>query len=114
MTSGIGAVIYPVTDLARAKNLYGKLLGVAPYKDEVYYVGFRVGDQEVGLDPSGHRRGIAGPVACLDVANIAESLNHVLAAGAEAQKAITDVGDGKLIATVKDADGNLIGCVQAP
>ena len=30
MTSGIRTVIYPVKDLAQAKTLYGKLLGVAP------------------------------------------------------------------------------------
>lgn len=53
MTSGISTVIYPVKDLARAKTLYGKLLGVAPSMDEAYYVGFSVGDQEVGLDPHG-------------------------------------------------------------
>lgn len=27
---------------------------------------------------------------------------------------VTDVGDGKLIATVSDADGNLIGLLQMP
>ena len=62
MTSGIRIVIYPVKDLARAKTLYGKLLGVAPYMDEPYYVGFRVGDQEVGLDHRGHSQGMTGPV----------------------------------------------------
>jgi hypothetical protein len=55
MTSGIKTVIYPVTDLARAKTLYGTLVGVAPYVDKAYYVGFRVGDQEIGLDPTATR-----------------------------------------------------------
>jgi extradiol dioxygenase family protein len=54
--------IYPVKDLAQAKTLYGKLLGVAPYMDEACYVGFRVGDQEVGLDPRGHSQGMTGSV----------------------------------------------------
>jgi hypothetical protein len=35
-------------------------------------------------------------------------------AGAEAQQAIKDVGGGKLIASVKDADGNIIGLIQSP
>jgi catechol 2,3-dioxygenase-like lactoylglutathione lyase family enzyme len=56
MTSGIRTVIYPVKDLARAKTLYGKLLGVAPSMDEPYYVGFRVGDQDIGLDPTATAR----------------------------------------------------------
>lgn len=51
MTEGMTTIIYPVRDIAQAKELYSKLLGVEPYADEVYYVGFRVGGQEVGLDP---------------------------------------------------------------
>ena len=38
MTSGIKTVIYPVKDLARAKSLYGVVLGVEPYMDEAYYL----------------------------------------------------------------------------
>lgn len=41
MTAEMKTVIVPVRDLERAKTLYGKLLGVAPYADEAYYVGFR-------------------------------------------------------------------------
>jgi predicted enzyme related to lactoylglutathione lyase len=35
-------------------------------------------------------------------------------AGAETQQAINDVGGGKLIASVKDTDGNIIGLIQSP
>jgi predicted enzyme related to lactoylglutathione lyase len=113
MTSGIKTVIYPVKDLGRAKTLYGKLLGVAPYVDAAYYVGFRIGDQEIGLDPHGHQ-GMTGPVGCWHVDDIKESLKVLLAAGAVAQQAIRDVGGGKLTASVKDADGNIIALVQSP
>ena len=114
MTSGMRTVIYPVKDLAQAKTLYGKLLGVAPYADEAYYVGFRVGGQDVGLDPHGHSKGMTGPVGYWHVDDIEESLKLLLDAGAEAQQAIKDVGGGKLIASVKDADGNIIGLIQSP
>lgn len=114
MTSGISTIIYPVQDLARAKALYGKLLGVAPYADEAYYVGFRVGDQEVGLDPNGHGQGMTGPVGYLQVDDIQESLKLLLDAGAQTQRAVSDVGGGKLIATVRDADGNVTGLIQSP
>jgi predicted enzyme related to lactoylglutathione lyase len=114
MTSGIRTFIYPVKDLAQAKTLYGKLLGVVPYADEAYYVGFRVGDQEVGLDPHGHSRGMTGPVGYWHVDDIKESLKLLLDAGAETQQAVRDVGGGQLIATVKDADGNVIGLLQSP
>ena len=46
--------------------------------------------------------------------DIKESLQLLLDAGAEAQQAINDVGGGKLIASVKDADGNIIGLIQSP
>src|SRR5712692_2222641 len=108
MTSGLPTVIYPVTDLPRA------LLGVAPYADEAYYVGFRVGDQELGLDPNGHSQGMTGPVGYWEVDDIEETLAQLLAAGAEEQQAIRDVGGGKLIASVKDADGNITGLMQSP
>ena len=54
MTEGIKTFIYPVKDLAKAKTLYSELLGVEPYMDEPYYVGFNVEGQDVGLDPHGH------------------------------------------------------------
>jgi len=38
MNQGIRTVIYPVKDIAQAKTLYSKLLGVEPYVDEPYYV----------------------------------------------------------------------------
>src|SRR3989454_150127 len=109
MNQGIRTVIYPVKDIAQAKALYSKLLGVEPYADEAYYVGFRVGDQEIGLDPNGHSQGMTGPVGYWDVDYIEESLKLLLDAGAEAQQAIRDVGGGKLIASVKDARGNITG-----
>jgi len=51
MTEGIRTIIYPVKDIAQAKTLYSRLLGVKPYMDEAYYVAFSVGGQDVGLDP---------------------------------------------------------------
>jgi predicted enzyme related to lactoylglutathione lyase len=114
MTSGISTVIYPVKDLAQAKALYSKLLGVEPYADEVYYVGFRVGDQEIGLDPHGHNQGVTGPVGYVEVDDIKQSLEVLMDAGAEVRQAVRDVGGGKLIATVSDADGNVTGLMQSP
>ena len=55
MNQGIRTVIYPVKDIGRGKTLFSNLLGVAPYADTAYYVGFRVRDQEIGLDPNGHK-----------------------------------------------------------
>ncbi|HCT81172.1 MAG TPA: glyoxalase [Micromonosporaceae bacterium] len=112
MISDMKTIIYPVKDLANAKTLYSKLLGVAPEMDEPYYVGFIAAGLDVGLDPHGHGKGMAGPVAYWHVDNIEESLKELLEAGAQAHEATKDVGGGKLIASVKDADGNIIGLIQ--
>jgi len=114
MSRGIRTLIYPVKDLARAKTLYSKLLGVGPVMDEAYYVGFRVGDQEIGLDPHGHDQGMTGPVGYCHVDDIRKNLQLLLDAGAQVQHEVRDVGGGKLIASVRDPDGNVTGLVQSP
>jgi len=114
MNQGIRTVIYPVKDIAQAKTLYSKLLGVEPYADEAYYVGFRVGDQEIGLDPNGHNQGMTGPVGYFHVSDIKQSLQALLDAGAHTQQEVKDVGGGKLTALARDADNNVIGLVQSP
>jgi predicted enzyme related to lactoylglutathione lyase len=113
MSQGIGTFIYPVKDIAQAKTLYTKLLGVGPYMDEAYYVGFRVGDQEIGLDPHGHVQGMTGPVGYWHVADIRKNLQLLLDAGARAQQEVKDVGGGRLIASVRDTDGNVLGLTQS-
>jgi len=113
MTSGIRTFIYPVKDLPRARALYSKLSGVKPDMDEAYYVAFSVEDQHIGLDPNGHSQGMMGPVGYWHVDDVKKTLKTLLDAGAEVQQEIKDVGGGKLIASVKDADGNVIGLIQA-
>jgi predicted enzyme related to lactoylglutathione lyase len=109
---GLSLLRFPVKDMAAAKKLYGSLLGVAPYMDEPYYAGFRTGDLEIGLDPNGHKAGMTVPVGYWRVDDIDRTLQSLLDAGAQSQQAITDVGGGKRIASVTDADGNVIGLVQ--
>src|SRR5437870_9757707 len=111
MNQGIRTVIYPVKEIARAKTLYRTLLGIEPYTDQAYYVGFRVGDQEIGLDLNGHK---AGMTSYYNVDDIKQSLQSLLGVGAQMQQEIKDVGGGRLIAAVKDEDGNIIVLSQAP
>jgi len=114
MNQGIRTIIYPVKDIAQAKALYTTLLGVEPAMDEAYYVGYRVGDQDIGLDPNGHAKGLTGPVGYCDVDDIKTRLQRLLDAGAQSVQEIHDVGGGKLIASVRDADGNILGLLQSP
>jgi predicted enzyme related to lactoylglutathione lyase len=112
VTHGIKLIVYPVKDLAQAKALFGALLGVEPYADAPYYVGYRVGDQEIGLDPNGHQQGVTGPLPYVHVDDIEASLQGLVDAGAQVEKEVSDVGGGRLIARVRDADGNMIGLMQ--
>ena len=102
-------IVYPAKELASTKQIFSKFLGVEPYADSAYYVGFRVGDLEIGLDPNAPN---AGPVAYIDVADIKSSIQEMLALGATLQQDVKSVGGGLLIASVKDRDGNLLGFRQ--
>jgi predicted enzyme related to lactoylglutathione lyase len=114
MAQSIKLIVYPVKDITASKILYSKLLGVEPYVDTAYYVGFGIGELEIGLDPNAHRKGVTSPIGYVDVTDIIGSLQTLLDAGAQVQQEIQDVGGGMLIATVKDADGNILGLRQAP
>ena len=112
MASGLGSILYPVKDVAHAKALYSTLLGMEPHSDAPYYVGFRVGDLEIGLVPNGHDQGMTGPVGYFAVDDINQRLEQLVAAGATVQQQPRNVGGGRLVALVKDADGNDVGLIQ--
>ena len=111
MNQGIKTIIYPVQDIGRATAIYTKLLGVTPQVESPHYVGFNVGDQHIGLDPNFHK---SGAVGYYHVSNINESLQLLLDTGARAEQDVRDVGGGRLVASVRDPEGNLIGLIQDP
>jgi catechol 2,3-dioxygenase-like lactoylglutathione lyase family enzyme len=114
MTSGIRTITYPVKDLDAAKALYTELLGVAPYVDQPYYVGFRPAEgPEIGLDPNGHTQGLTAPVTYWHTDDIKAAIAALVEAGAAEEQAVRDVGAGNLTATVRDADGNVTGLFQS-
>ena len=110
MAKGINLLVYPVNDIEKATTFYSTFLGVEPYAQSPYYVGYRVGDQEIGLDPNSK----VGPVAYTDVEDIKASLEEMTNAGAEIVQDVTDVASGLLVAQVKDPDGNVVGLRQQP
>jgi predicted enzyme related to lactoylglutathione lyase len=109
---GIKTVLHPVTDLTAAKAVYTALLGVQPQADSPYYVGYDVADQHIGLLPGGGPQGMTSPVAYWHVADIEATLAAVTAAGAIVKEPAHDVGGGRLVATVTDTDGNVLGLLQ--
>lgn len=109
MTKGIKTVLYPVKDIAQATTVFSKLLGVESYANQPYYVGFKVDDQDIGLVPNNPEAGVA---AFFHVDDIKNSLQILLDAGAQIIQDIKNVGHGRLIASVKDKDSNIIGLIQ--
>ena len=111
-TQGIKTVLHPVSDLAAAKAVYSALLGVSPLADESYYVGYEVEGQHIGLVPGGGQQGMTAPVVYWQVPDIEAKLAEVTAAGATVHEPAHDVGGGRLVATVTDPDGNVLGLLQ--
>src|SRR5881394_1550855 len=111
-TQGIKTVLHPVSDLAKAKPVYAALLGVAPEADSSYYVGFEAEGQHIGLVPGGGPQGLTSPVAYWHVPDIEAKIADVTAAGATVHEPVRDVGGGRLVATVTDPDGNVLGLLQ--
>jgi predicted enzyme related to lactoylglutathione lyase len=113
-TEGIKTVLHPVSDLAQAKAVYAALLGIQPQHDAPYYVGFDAQGQHIGLVPNGGPQGMTSPVAYWHVPDIEAKLAEVTAAGATVKESPRDVGGGRLVATVTDPDGNVLGLLQDP
>ena len=113
-TQGIKTVLHPVSDLEKAKAVYTALIGQPPQTDAPYYVGFDVAGQHVGLVPAGGPQAMTSPVAYWHVSDIEAKLAEVIAAGATVKDAPRDVGGGRLVATVTDPDGNVLGLLQDP
>ncbi len=111
-TQGIKTVLHPVTDLAKAKEVYTALLGSPPQADESYYVGYEAEGQHIGLVPGGASQGMTSPVAYWHVSGIEAKLAEVTAAGANVKEPPHDVGGGRLVATFTDPDGNVLGLLQ--
>jgi len=111
-TQGIKTVLHPVSDLAAAKTMYTALLGVAPEADGPYYVGFEAAGQHIGLVPGGGPQGMTSPVAYWHVPDIEAKLAEITAAGATVKEPVHNVGGGRLVATVADPDGNILGLLQ--
>src|SRR6187397_895317 len=101
---GSANIVVPVSDVASAAAHYSAVLGVEPYANETYYAGFHVGDFEVGLVPAGSRSG----ATFVEVAD----LDAAVAAAGKAGSVVEqphDVGGGRRVAVVADADGFELG-----
>ena len=109
MAENIKIIVYPAKDLNAGKKFFNTFLGVEPYVDSAYYVGYKANELEIGLDPNGK-----AVIAYIDVQDIKKSLQTLLDSGASIYKDVKEVGGGLLIAQVKDTNGNVLGLRQGP
>jgi len=116
MIKGLGTVIYPVTDVNRAKAWYAQAFQQQPYFDEPFYVGFDIAGYELGLDPN-MTEGRPGPgsgLAYWRVDDIDAAVRHFVSSGASLVSPAKEVGGDIKVATVADPFGNPIGLLQNP
>lgn len=111
---GLRTLSFEVDDLDAAKRFYTEVLGVAPYFDQPFYVGFDVEGYEVGLRPAeGERRpGLGGVTGYLGVDDVEAELARVVALGARVHEPAQDVGEGIVVASVVDPFGNVLGLIK--
>lgn len=115
MFLGLRTAIYQVPDIDAAKAWYAKAVGVAPYFDQPFYVGFNVGGYELGLQPdTPAKTAVENVVAYWGVADAQAAFDHLLKSGATANGAVQDVGEGIKVATVRDPYGNVFGLIENP
>jgi len=106
MANSIKLIVYPTKDVAATKRLLNTFLGTEPYVDGEWYVGYKVGDMEVGIDPNGK-----AVIAYTDTDDIQASLKSLTDAGATVAMEPKDVGGGLMVAQV-ELDGNILGLRQ--
>ena len=113
---GLRTALYHAPDLAKAKAWYAEVLGIAPYFDEPFYVGFNVAGYELGLDPdpSTTPGGSGGVVVYWGVPDAAAGLERLRSLGATARFGVQEVGGGIKVATVLDPFGNIFGIIENP
>jgi catechol 2,3-dioxygenase-like lactoylglutathione lyase family enzyme len=109
---GLRTVIYPAPDLAAARSWWTEFLGMEPYFDKPFYVGFSPGGYELGLLPDADPA--SGALTYWGVDDVAGAVVAALTAGASEHGPPTDVGDGIITATVKTPDGSIVGFIFNP
>lgn len=114
-SKGLRTLGYYVPDLDAAKKWYSAAFETEPYFDEPFYVGYNIGGYELGLMPK--ENGVSkgdNVLAYWGVENAHTAYNELLSKGASAHTEPQDVGDGIIVATVKDPWDNVLGIICNP
>ena len=115
MLLGLRTAIYHVEGIEQGRDWCAKALGIQPYFDQPFYVGFNVGGFELGLVPDPRPAGKEGGVDVYwGVQDIRAGFEHFLAAGASKAEDPHDVGGDIKVAMLLDPFGNRLGLIENP
>ncbi|MDR3686588.1 MAG: VOC family protein [Coriobacteriia bacterium] len=114
MGAAMKTILFPTSDIDATKRLFTQLLGMEPFVDEPYYVGFQIGDIQVGIDPTGGDRGMTGATPFFEVDDVRAAVDELTGLGADLVEDVRSVGGGKQIAMLSDPEGSMIGLAQTP
>lgn len=112
---GLRTTIYRVSDIEKAKTWYSDFLGIEPYFNEPFYVGFNVVGYELGLQPDAKNEAKTdGVVTYWGVNDVQAVYEDLLSKGAKPFEAPDEVGGGIIVAAVKDPWDNVFGIIYNP
>ena len=109
---GLRTVNYPAPELDAAKAWWTQTLGVEPYFDEPFYVGYNIAGYELGLLPDAAQAD--GALTYWGVDDVAEAVRVAVAGGAVEHSPISEVGGGIVTATVRTPHGAVLGLIFNP
>lgn len=109
---GLRTTIYPTDDLIASVKYFTALLGIEPYFDEPFYVGYNVGGYELGVDPNSELAdGVQSYWGVKDAGIAAAELG---ASGATEVSAVNEVGHGIKVGRFRLPDGNIFAIIENP
>ncbi len=112
---GLRTAIYKVYDMTEATAWYTQVLGIEPYFNEPFYVGFNIGGYELGLQPQeGDTNKPDSVMTYWGVEDVEATHAMLLSAGALPHEEPTEVGGGIIVAAVKDPWDNVFGIIYNP
>jgi predicted enzyme related to lactoylglutathione lyase len=109
---GLRTTIYPTNDLIASTRWFRGLLGIEPYFEEEFYVGFNVGGYELGIDPNSEVSD--GVQSYWGVDDAAEAAQELLAAGATVISDVNEVGEGIKVGQFQTPEGLIFGIIENP
>jgi hypothetical protein len=92
--------------------LVERVLGVRPYFEQPFYVGFEFGGYELGLLPTADPAD--GAVTLWGVDDLGAAMARAIELGAVEHGPATDVGDGIVTGSVRFPSGAILGLIYNP